>query len=391
MKKSILTAFIMVAFLSTAFAGDAPAPSGSKDINPVVRVCIMDGVPSMRLELKGGFTIAAIDTGKDMMSGSSFDSNVAATADGIMLGDKEFRTPGIAVKVRNDSTIYVDGKRFRGDIDIIRKENSKLMVINHIPVEEYLYGVLHHEVSDRWPIAALKAQAIAARTFALYQARQSKLQPYDLRSDVYSQVYGGSASEKWATTKAVNLTRSKVLTYNGALFPTYYHATCAGSTEDASSLWNINLPPLKGVKCNYCAASPHYKWTKELPLKDIESALRKSGYKIGGIRSVTILSRNRSGRADKLEIKDNAGVSVILTAKDFRQLVGPNEIRSTKFDLSVRNDKLVVTGRGWGHGVGMCQWGAYGLSKKGRTAEEILRFYYPGTKVMPLDKLKDRS
>lgn len=389
MKKVILAAFLFAAVASASYADPQTLPS-DKDANPVIRVCIIDGNPSIHLALKGKFKISALDNGRTLMEDSSLEVDVSGARGGLLIGDKEFKTSGVSVVVENDSTIFVDGKRFRGDIDIIRKDNEKLMVVNHIPVEDYLYGVLHYEVSDRWPIAALKAQAIAARTFALYQARQNRAQPYDLRCDIYSQVYGGSTAEKWATTKAVNLTRSKVLTYKGDIFPTYYHATCAGSTEDASSLWNIDLAPLKGVKCWYCTASPHYKWTKEIPLKDLEEMLKANGYKVNNIACVMVLSKNCSGRVDKLEIRDDSGVSVILTAKELRQLIGPNELRSTRFELCIRKGKLVINGRGWGHGVGMCQWGMFGLAKKARTAEEILRFYYPGTQITSLDKIKNK-
>jgi stage II sporulation protein D len=388
MKKTILILFIAAALCSISRA-DTPEAS-DKDSNPVLRVCIIDGNPSIQLSLKGKFKISALDTARTLLEDGSLDATVSCVQGGLSIGDKEFKTSGVAVVVEKDSTIYVDGKRFRGDIDIIRKDNGKLIVVNHIPVEDYLYGVLHYEISDRWPIAALKAQAIAARTFAVYQAKQNKLQPYDLRSDIYSQVYGGSASEKWATTKAVNLTRSKVLTYKGDLFPSYYHATCAGSTEDAASLWNIELAPLKGVKCNYCMDSPHYKWTKDLPLSELEAALKTSGYNIGKIEHVSIISRNSSGRADKLEIKDGIGVSVVLTAKEFRQLIGPNEIKSTRFDAFIKKDHLVVIGKGWGHGVGMCQWGMYGLAKRGRSSDDILKFYYPGAQITSLDKIKPK-
>ena len=104
--------------------------------------------------------------------------------------------------------------------------------------------------------------------------------------------------------------------------------------------------------------------------------------------SVNIISRNSSGRAEKVEIKDDAAVSVILTAKDFRQILGPNEMRSTKFDCSIRWNKLMLNGSGWGHGVGMCQWGAYGMARKGKKAEEILQYYYPGAEITTIDKLK---
>jgi stage II sporulation protein D len=389
MKKLIIASLIFAAMAATSHAETSPA-SSDKVLNPIIRVCLIDNSPSIQLALKGAYRIAALDTQKVLMEGSLLESAVAGTEDGISIGGNEFKVPGVAVTVEKDSTIYVDGKRFRGDIDIVRKDNSKLMVINHIPVDDYLYGVLHFEISDRWPIAALKAQAIAARSFAVYQARQNRLQPYDLRSDIYSQVYGGSAAEKWATTKAVNLTRAKVLTYKGEILPAYYHATCAGSTEDAASLWNIDIPPLRGVRCNYCLNSPHYRWTKEMPLSDFEAMLKRSGYNIGKIVSAGVISRNKSGRVDKLQIKDGAGVSVVLTAKEFRQLVGPNDVKSTKFDVSIKYNHMILVGRGWGHGVGLCQWGMYGLARKGRTSEEILKFYYPGTQITTLDRIKEK-
>ena len=287
-----------------------------------------------------------------------------------------------------DGNTYVNGRRFRGSVDITRKDNGKLMVINRLPLDEYLYGVLYNEVSHRWPIEVLKAQAIAARTFALYQIRQNKSQYYDLRNDIYSQVYGGKTSEKWSTTAAVNKTKGQVLVYKGDIFPAYYHATCAGHTEDASNLWNVNLPVLKGVPCNFCSDSPHYKWTKEIPLRVLEEKLRTYGYKSDKVSVVTILSRNRSGRADKIEIRDGTGITVSLTGKDFRQMLGPNDIKSTKFELSIQGNSLVVQGLGWGHGVGMCQWGAYGMARAGKKADEILKYYYPGAEVSTIDKVR---
>jgi stage II sporulation protein D len=297
---------------------------------------------------------------------------------------------GISGRAEGKAKIYVGGRLFRGDVDIVRKENNKLMLINHIGLEDYLYGVLYHEVSHRWPMEALKAQAIAARTFALYQARQNKMQPYDLRSDIYSQVYGGSASERWSTTMAVNATKGEVLVYNGDLLPAYYHATCAGSTEDAANLWKVDIPPLKGVICNFCVKSPYYKWTKEIPLWSLEGKLRENGYKIDKIASVSILSRNKSGRVDKMEIKDNAGVSILLTGKDFRQIMGPNESRSTKFEISIKYGSLMIEGHGWGHGVGMCQWGAFGMASQGKKAEDILKFYYPGAEIAAIESIKSK-
>jgi stage II sporulation protein D len=373
----------------TLCAGGASALDANAD-PIIVRVSIMDDKDLVYLSVKGTYKIYAINSDRVLMEGPRLVTKVSGTKDGLLVGAKELKMGGIRVKAEGKAKIYVGGRLFRGEVDIVRKDNNKLMLINHIGLDDYLYGVLYHEVSHRWPMEALKAQAIAARTFALYQARQNKMQPYDLRSDIYSQVYGGSTSERWSTTMAVDVTKGKVLVYDGDLLPAYYHATCAGSTEDSSRLWNIGIAPLKGVTCNYCSKSPHYKWTKEIPLWSLEGKLRENGYKIGKIASVNILSKNNSGRVDKMEIKDNAGVSIVLTGKDFRQLMGPNELRSTKFNVSVKWGSLVIEGRGWGHGVGMCQWGAFGMASGGKKADEILKFYYPGAEIASIDTIRSK-
>jgi stage II sporulation protein D len=355
-----------------------------------VRVSIMDNKDSVYLSVKDLYKIYAINSDRVLMSGPRLATKVSGTKDGLMIGAKELKMRGIKVKAEGKAKIYVGGRLFRGDVEIVRKDNGKLMLINYIGLDDYLYGVLYHEVSHRWPMEVLKAQAIAARTFALYQARQNKMQPYDLRSDIYSQVYGGSTSERWSTTMAVDATKNKVLIYNGDLLPAYYHATCAGSTEDSSNLWKIDIPPLEGVACTFCAQSPHLSWTKEIPLWSLEEKLRENGYNTGKVASVTILSRNKSGRVDKMEIRDNAGVSIVLTGKDFRQIIGPNELRSTKFDLSIKYGSLMIDGRGWGHGVGMCQWGAFGMASQGKKADEILKFYYPGAEIATIDTIRSK-
>jgi len=387
MKRRIFTVLIpAILFLALPFAAyAAPVPC------VVVRVAIAEDRASIDLSVKGKYTIYAIGTGKALKEGTYLNGKVTAFSDGLRVDDQAFTGTGINIKTAKDSSIYIDSRCFRGSVDILRKDNGKLLVINNIDIDEYLYGVLYHEVSHRWPAECLKAQAIVARTFALYQARQNKLQPYDLRCDIYSQVYGGRSGEKWSTTHAVDSTRGKILTFNGDIFPAYYHATCSGYTEDALNLWNVDIVPLKGVPCNFCGQSKHYRWSKEIPLAKLESKLKESGSKIGRINLVKVLSKNKSGRNEKIEITDDTGNSVVLTGKDFRQIFGPNEVRSTKFDADIRGDKLVLNGMGWGHGVGMCQWGAFGMALKGKKCETILKYYYPGTEITTIDNLPKQS
>ena len=362
-----------------------------KEINPVLRICIVDNKNSITLAIKGAYKVYSATSDKLLTGGYILHTNVTASEQGIMFGARDLKLNRIRLQVPEGSFIHIDGRAFRGQIDVIRKDNMKITVINRVSLEEYLYGVLRNEVSNRWPIEAIKAQALVARTFALYQARQNKLQDYDLTNDIYSQVYSGATSERWSTTRAVKLTAGQVLTYQGDIFPTYYHATCAGHTEDASNLWSVDLAPLKGVECQFCKDSPHYKWTKNIPLKDLEKKLNESGYKVGRIKSLSVLSKDKSLRAEKIEIKDEADVSCILTGKDFRQMMGPNDVRSLNFEPFVKNDELVLNGIGWGHGVGMCQWGANGMAQRGKKYDEILKFYYPGAEISTIDKIADKQ
>ncbi len=358
-----------------------------KKNNPVMRVLVLDNRNLISLAVKGSYKVYSLPSEKLLTGGYILRTKVKASAQGIMFGSRELKFSKIRITVPDNNLIYLDGRSFRGTVDIVKKDDMKLAAINRVNLEEYLYGVLYNEVSHRWPIEAIKAQAITARTFALYQARQNKLQDYDLTNDIYSQVYSGATSERWATTRAVKLTLGEVLTYKGDIFPAYYHATCGGKTEKASNLWNIDIEPLGGSECGYCKESPHYKWTKNIPLSEIEKKLGDKGYKIGKIKSVNVMGRNKSGRIDKIEVKDDSGVSCILTGKDFRSMIGPNDLRSTNFEPSINNDKLTLSGIGWGHGVGMCQWGAKGMSEHGKNAKEILKIYYPGAEITTIDKI----
>ena len=372
---------------SSSLADTQPQPTCQ---NPTIRVAIINDQNFVRLYIKDPYKIYAANSGKVLLKGPCIETKIISVKDGLLIRDKRFKVTGVRIKAGKDATVYVDKKPFRGAIDIVKKENGKLMVINRVGLEDYLYGVLCHEVSHKWPMEALKAQAIAARTFALYQVRQNKIQPYDLRNDIYSQVYGGSDFEKRSTTMAVDATRGKVLTYKGDLLQAYYHAACSGGTENASTLWKVDSPPLRGVPCDFCFGSPHYRWIKDIPLWSLEEKMKAGGYKIGRIASVAVISKNSSGRVEKLEIRDSNGVSLVLTGKDFRQLMGPNEVRSTKFEASVKWGQLLLDGRGWGHGVGMCQWGAFGQAKQDKKVDEILKHYYPGAEITTIDKIIDK-
>jgi stage II sporulation protein D len=362
----------------------------TRTISYPVRVAVIIDAAEVTLKIRGGYHIYALPIPELLKEGQNVNNiTIKPTYSGISMGRDQLKIYGVKIKADDAADISINGRRFRGEMDIIRTEDVKLLVINHLDIEDYISGVLYHEISHWWPMEALKAQAIASRTFAIYKSLESKGKDYDLRSDIYSQVYGGKTSEKFRTNKAVESTAGEVLIYKREILPAYFHATCGGHTEDASLLWNTSIAPLRGRPCRYCARSPHFSWTKKIPLRAIEERLNKYGYKIRDLKDIRTSSRDASGRIKTVFIIDSLGKEKI-PANKFRLAAGPNDIRSTDFKVDINDGIAVFEGKGWGHGVGMCQWGAYFMAKRGLKAEDILGFYYPGTRIVNLKDIIKR-
>lgn len=355
---------------------------------PLVRVAVVKGADSVKILIAGNFKIIDYPTKTVLLEEKYLPETDLVTADsGFKLGEKEMNGSVIYIEPSGGARVYINERIFRGEVRVFRNE-KKLTVVNAVDLEEYLYGVIRNEVSTWWPMEALKAQAIAARTYALNQMGESKARDYDVTADVSSQVYGGIFSEKWRTNRAVDQTKGQILTYNGAIFPAFFHATCGGSTFDAAYLWNIDLPPLKGVKCNWCRKSPHYYWERWISAEEAENRLVAAGYSVGDILGFEPTKRDPfSGRILELRVKGSKGSADIL-AKDFRRIVGTDTVRSTNFKVSLVGGYVAFEGLGWGHGVGLCQWGAYYMSRAGKKAAEILYFYYPGSKIADYKDVK---
>ena len=345
-----------------------------------VRVAIIQDSASLNLKVNSFYEVLDSKTNKVLYKGKGLRTTVTAFKGGIVLGRINLNADKVLIKANDPEAIVINGRRFRGMFEFIKKDNLQLLVINHIELEDYIKGVLYNEASHYWPQEALKALAVACRTFALNQMQENKDKDFDVTSDIYSQVYGGKASERYRTSEAVEETKDLMLTYNGKIFPAYYHASCAGKTEDASILWNIDIAPLKGVNCGFCSDSPHYKWHAVLSSDEIREKLGNSGHNIKNIKDIVILARDTSGRITNLKIVSDEK-EIEISAKDFRNILGPNIIRSTDFTTHAVSNDVVFEGLGWGHGVGMCQWGAYFMAKQGKTFEEILKYYYPGSNV----------
>ena len=273
--------------------------------------------------------------------------------------------------------IRVDGRLFLGRISVQTKK-GRLMVINRLPLETYLLGIVGSEMNPEWPLDALKAQAVAARTYALQRRMMKRYgnRPYDLESTVLSQVYRGAERIRQAVIDAVSLTRGEVLTHEHRLAEALFHATCGGRTHSSREAFGTELPYLISRKCNWCKAAKRYRWKAEIELQKLEKALRKKKLISGRLHS---LERKKGQRKLTAMV---AGKKVYLSPRAVRVAVGYTEIYSSRFEATTKRGKVRFSGRGFGHGVGMCQWGAHGLSKKGHNYFEILAHYYKGAKVV---------
>lgn len=376
--------FLVAAFLLAAALTSNALALSQKTPERFVRVAILNDVEEFGVSVRGRYALIDIAAGQEMLQGRRLDAvDVSLTNNGIQVGEAWYGSGHLRFAPHKDITVYVNGqgRQYRGTLDIFVKKNRKFLVVNTIDLERYIRGVLYHEVSNRWPMEAMKAQAVAARTYVLYQAQKNTKEPYDVTSDIYSQVYGGKSAERFRTNIAVNRTEGQVLLFNGQVLPAYYHSSCGGHTEDARNLWEHDLAPLKGVVCHFCRLHPHSTWKKNYRLKDIQEALNKNGYTIGPIQDIRVLERNLSGRITTLRITSRDGVSVDIPGIKFRNIIGPNTVRSNNYEVTMAGYFFDLAGKGWGHGVGMCQWGAYQMSRERYTYAEILQFYYPGTVI----------
>jgi len=346
-----------------------------------VRVRVETGKDKLLLSIRSHYKIEDLNSALRLKKGKRIRKKyIIPTNSGIKLGGTEFKVYGIRIIPTRDSAIYIGGKRLRGTVDIIRTKDCKLLVVNRLDVEKYLYGVLYNEVPQHWPMEALKAQGVAARTFVLHRAALAGDKDYDVTNDIYSQVYRGRSRESRNARKAVDATKGETLSWKGEILPAYYHAICGGYTENAEVVFGASLKPLRGRRCVYCRGARGMNWKASFSYRGIEKALTKYGIKANGMNYIVEGKRSRSGRLETIKIRGRDGVSSI-DAYKFRLAIGPNKIRSTNFTLRITPKGIIFRGKGWGHGVGMCQWGAFGMAKKRFKYKQILAHYYPGAKI----------
>jgi len=295
---------------------------------------------------------------------------------------------------------------YRGRLQLL-VGGSAVRAINHVPLEAYLPSVVGSEMPASWPQAALRAQAVAARTYALRQRKPAA--PFDVSATVSSQVYKGVDAETPSTREAVASTRGQVLLYGSSLANAVFHSSAGGSTENSGDLWSQQLPYLVSVP-DFDQHSPVHAWEQRLEPEQLQKAFGE----IGGAQRIEVLATTGSGRVRQARVIGPAG-TLVLTGAQLRSRLG---LKSTlvRFEVlapelaalppslpalpplssqpqpsdpeaappvQVPPPSLLAIGRGYGHGVGMSQWGAHGLAQRGQSYDQILRHYYRGTELRP--------
>ncbi|RCX13832.1 stage II sporulation protein D [Anaerobacterium chartisolvens] len=330
----------------------------------------------------------------------------------------------------NEALFSLNGKRYRGGLEAVRLAGSDMTIINVVPFEQYLYGVVPCEIGAYPAKEAIKAQAVAARTYAMVSMGQHGKLGFDLCATQHCQVYGGADKEAAACTNAVNETKGKIVTYDGRPAQTLYFASSGGRTEDSENVWGGSFPYLKSVEDKYeLTNSANYYWTKSYSNSELSNIIKSKGRDLGSITGVSVLQYTAAGRALEVQVEGTndkyiyireafksalglkSGMFTISTDADISarksdnatiklQAAGKKAVSSSGIKTVGTNTKVTVmgadgvkktfaayptgyvfTGKGWGHGVGMSQEGAMGMAEAGFTYDQILEYYYTGAKV----------
>jgi stage II sporulation protein D len=346
-------------------------------LDETVRIAIIKSAPEVNLN--GDGILVTGDNGQALSL--QFPVSVKPIKNGLGVNGKFYRRLTFAAA----SILYVNNKPYRGAAELSFAEKG-ILVVNQLPLEEYLVGLINCEISSAWPIESVKAQAVIARTYAMNRKAARQTAQYHLESSVIDQVYDGCLIEDSRARRAVNETKGEILTYSGALIQAFYHSSCGGKTEAAENVWGVSVPYLKGVDCIYClAASPAVLWECKLTLDDIESRLRSAGYKIFGLSEIKVGPLNTRGRIQDITLVAAKG-GFTVNSNQFRKLIGFSVIKSTRFTVKIVQNEALFAGGGNGHGVGLCQWGAKQRSLDGFEYREILSYYYPGTRLQKLSE-----
>ncbi len=378
---------------------DLSSPDQELKRAPLIRVLLLKNVATFNIAADTPFTIYSIKnkftyngngkltthntTSSDIKpieeSLKEYDSIVSSvvelTDSHILLGNERFERDAIKI-VPSDGEIKINETNYSGDIMIIPQLNDKFLVIEETYVENFLSGVVSSEVPMSWAEDTILAQTVTARTFTLYQKKRHDTEAYHIRK--LDLAYKGKSNESAIAVEAVKKSEGIIMVYDQQIFPGYFHSTCGGHTEDAGLVFKKkSIPPLAGVPCGYCEDSKYYRWSREINKNEIVKKLYKSTGNSNSLISLKPIDIGPGGHAGSIKIHTSKKEHE-MNANVFRLQIGPKKLLSTAFTISNNGKKVKINGRGWGHGVGLCQFGSQKMGTLGFKWENILKHYYPG-------------
>lgn len=398
---------LLLAGLASCLINEAP-----QDVTPLFgpeppfRVGLRVNAASVTIGSDAGLRIIDLDEGvvEELEPGSSLQATARKQDVTVEGGSSSVTRRILQIEPRDSgATIRIDGREYRGTLELLPGATG-LTVVNRIGLEEYLKGVVGAEMGKRAPgeEEALKAQAIVSRTYALRNQGRWQAQGFDLMADVSAQAYAGLLNENPMATAAVDGTRGLILTFEGAPIEAFYSSTCGGRTEDGSAAFSgADRPYLRSFAdvdergVAWCAISPRYQWREHwegrafaASLRQTLAAERLSTARASDLREIRVLARTPSGRIATIELSGKGGRTTV-SGQAIRRVLSPPSggwLRSTDFTIRLsrsggRIEAVDIEGRGNGHGVGMCQWGAVGRARAGYHYDAILMSYFPGTEL----------
>lgn len=341
---------------------------------------------------------------------------------------------GPVLVIPGQSPLMWNNHRYRGGF-LISAKNNHINLIDYISLDDYLQGVVPREVMASWPPAALRAQAIAARTYAIASLGRHANHGFDLCPTDHCQVYGGIDSEKSSTNLAVDSTSGQIITYRGRVISAVYHSSSGGSTFEAASVWNESVPYLKST-VDWDQNSPYNQWTRSMNWEDLQGMVSRFYPSVGQLQQISGVSYSPDGKLLKVILQGNLDFK-ILSGEQFRSLIGLPSVKAqigviygplpfvnlwwlpgSPYPQALMADtdipglfadvlmppwelpdpwswlqdkaplRIVLRGSGWGHGVGMSQWGAKGMAEAGYNERQILEHYYPGAMITDVNNLR---
>jgi stage II sporulation protein D len=327
----------------------------------------------------------------------------------LTIGSASFAENPVTLIPEEDGTIEVEysrdsrgnpvkpaGVRYKGRLIIHLLPDRKLALVNEVDLEEYLKGVVGKEMNLSEGEEALKTQVVTARTYAVHEQRLERIrrvkgEKFDLYDDERSQMYGGLERHTTGAERLVDETRGMFLVYQGKLVRTFYSSACGGHTEPA---WEVmadeteKMAPLAGTKCDYCQRRALYRWKEPvlIPKKEIVEKCLPKDLQDKRIKTLEVTKTLPGGHALEVSVtlENSSRIVKLHATNEFKRNITA-KLRSTLWDrIEDRGDSISIIGRGYGHGAGLCQIGAYEMAKDGKTANEILEYYYPGAKVQKL-------